>query len=57
MNKVLAGGIITVGAAIAGLFGIAIDVETQAQLADYLVVVVTGIGGMMTIYYKIKEQK
>ncbi len=45
------------GAAIAGAFGIVVDEGTQAEIVDYIVVAMSGIGGLVAIYGRLKAKK
>ena len=53
-SKAVVGGLITVGAAVAGGFGIVIDADTQDQIAECVVVAATAIGGLLAIYGRVK---
>jgi len=56
-SKTVWGGIIAVGAAIAGAFGISLDVATQYQISDYIVVGVGAVGGLLAIYGRVKAEQ
>jgi len=53
-SKAVVGGLITVCAAAVGAFGIVIDADTQDQIAEFVVVVATAIGGLLAIYGRVK---
>lgn len=53
-SKTVWGGLIAVGAAVAGGFGIIIDQDTQDQIAEGIVVIATAAGGLLAIYGRIK---
>jgi len=55
-SKTVVGGLIAVGAAVAGAFGIAIDTDTQDQIAECVVVAATAIGGLLAIYGRVKAE-
>lgn len=56
-SKTVWGGLIAVGAAAAGAFGIAIDEGTQDQIAELAVVAATAIGGLLAIYGRIRADR
>ena len=56
-SKAVWGGLVAVGAAAAGTFGIAVDADTQGQIADLIVVGVGAVGGLLAIYGRIKAGK
>ena len=56
-SKAVWGGLIAIGAAVAGGFGVVIDTDTQGQMADLIVVGVGAIGGLLAIYGRIKAEK
>jgi len=56
-SKTVWGGLIAVGAAIAGGFGVVVDADTQGQIADLIVVGVGTIGGLIAIYGRVKAGK
>lgn len=53
-SRAVIGGLIAVGAGIAGLFGIPIDTGTQASLATTLVDLASAVGGLLAIWGRIK---
>ena len=55
-SKAVVGGLITVGAAVAGGFGIVIDADAQDQIAECVVVAATAIGGLLAIYGRVKAE-
>jgi len=56
-SKAVWGGLVAIGAAVAGGFGVVIDTDTQGQMADLIVVGVGAIGGLLAIYGRIKAEK
>jgi len=56
-SKTVWGGLIAVGAAAAGAFGIVIDADTQDQIAECIVVIATAAGGLLAIYGRIKADR
>ena len=56
-SKTVWGGLIAVGAAIAGGFGVVVDADTQGQIADLVVVGVGAVGGLIAIYGRVKAGK
>jgi len=57
MSLTLWGAIVTVLAAIGGLFGIDIDADTQKQIIEYIVLGASAIGGLMAAYGRIRASK
>ena len=53
-SRAVIGGIIAVGAGIAGLFGVPVDAGTQASLATTVVDLASAIGGLMAIWGRLK---
>lgn len=53
-SKTVWGGLIAVGAAVAGGFGVVVDADTQSQVADIIVVVIGAVGGLIAIYGRVK---
>lgn len=56
-SKTVWGGLIAVGAAIAGAFGVSMDADTQNKIADYIVVGVGAVGGLVAIYGRFKADQ
>lgn len=56
-SKAVWGGLIAVGAAVAGGFGVVVDADTQSQISDLIVVGVGAVGGLLAIYGRIKAGK
>ena len=56
-SKAVWGGLIAVGAAVAGGFGVVVDADTQSQIADLIVIGVGAVGGLLAIYGRIKAGK
>lgn len=50
------GAIVTVLAAIAGIFGIDIDVNTQQEIVEYIVLGGSAVGGLMAAYGRIRAK-
>jgi len=50
------GAIVTVLAALAGIFGIDIDSNTQKEVVEYLVVGASAIGGLVAAYGRIRAK-
>jgi uncharacterized membrane-anchored protein len=57
MSKGVWGGIIAIGAAVAGAFGYVLDAEAQAGLADAAVVVAGAVGGVLAIVGRVQASK
>ena len=57
MSLTLWGAIVTVLAAIGGLFGIDIDADTQKQIIEYIVLGASALGGLMAAYGRIRAKK
>ena len=53
-SRAVIGGVIAVGAGIAGLFGVPVDAGTQASLATTVVDLASAIGGLMAIWGRLK---
>jgi len=51
------GAIITVLAAVAGVFGFTIDIQTQKEIVEYIMVGGSAIGGLMAAYGRIRASK
>lgn len=56
-SRTIWGGLITVASAGAGLFGIYIDEQTQAQITDLALVGAGAFGGLLAIWGRIKADK
>jgi hypothetical protein len=56
-SKAVWGGLIAVGSAVAGAFGIVVDEPTQEQIAEYAVVIAGAVGGLLAIYGRLKADK
>ncbi len=56
-SKTVWGGLIALGAAVAGSFGIEIDAGTQGEIVDYIVLGVGAIGGLVAIWGRVKADK
>lgn len=57
MSKGVWGGLIAIGAAVAGAFGIVVSPEDQASLAEAAVVVAGGVGGALAIVGRVMASK
>lgn len=57
MSLTLWGAIVTVLAAIGGLFGIDIDADTQKQIIEYIVLGASALGGLIAAYGRIRAKK
>ena len=57
ISKTVWGGLIAVGAAVAGSFGVDIDAGTQSEIVDYIVVGVGAIGGLVAIIGRLQANK
>lgn len=53
-SKTIIGGAIAVVAGLVGLFGVDIDVSTQDAVAQNLVAVGSSLGGLVSIYGRLK---
>jgi len=51
------GAIITVLAAVAGIFGFTIDIQTQKEIVEYIMVGGSAVGGLMAAYGRIRASK
>ena len=56
-SRTIWGGLIAVGSAATGLFGIYVDEQTQAQITDLALVGAGAVGGLMAIFGRIKADK
>lgn len=56
-SKTVWGGLIAVASATAGLFGVYIDEQTQAQITDLALVGAGAVGGLIAIWGRIKADK
>lgn len=55
-SKTIWGGVIAVGAAVGGAFGLHIDASTQAGIIDACVVLGGGVGGLLSIIGRVTAQ-
>lgn len=53
-SRTLWGGIVAVGAGVAGLFGVDLDAETQSQLATHAAAIASAAGGLLAVYGRVK---
>ncbi|WHF41904.1 hypothetical protein [Aeromonas salmonicida] len=53
-SRTVIGGLIAVSAGIAGLFGVPVDVGTQASLATTIVDLASAVGGLVAIWGRLK---
>ena len=56
-SKTIWGGLVAIGAATAGAFGIAIDDATQGEIVDYIMVIAGAVGGLLAIYGRVKADR
>ena len=56
-SKAIWGGLIAVGSAIAGAFGVIISADTQDQIAELVVVGASAVGGLLAIYGRVKAEQ
>lgn len=56
-SKGVWGGLIAIGAAIAGAFGYVMTPEDQAGIVDAAVVVAGAVGGVLAVYGRVKASK
>ncbi|HOV80325.1 MAG TPA: hypothetical protein PK728_09505 [Bacillota bacterium] len=56
-SKTVWGGIVAIGGAVAGAFGIAVDEATQGEIVDYIMVIAGAAGGLLAIYGRLKAEK
>ena len=57
MSKTVWGGLIAVAAGAAGAFGYTIAPDDQAQIVDAVVVVATVVGGLLSVFGRVKASK
>lgn len=53
-SRAVIGGLIAVGAGVAGLFGVTVDAGTQASLATTIVDLASAVGGLLAIWGRLK---
>ncbi|MDX7756476.1 hypothetical protein [Aeromonas hydrophila] len=53
-SRAVIGGVIAVGAGIAGLFGVSVDAGTQTSLATTIVDLASAVGGLLAIWGRLK---
>lgn len=53
-SRTVIGGLIAVGAGIAGLFGVQIDPSTQTTVVTTIVDVASAVGGLVAIWGRLK---
>ncbi|WP_349917740.1 hypothetical protein [Aeromonas veronii] len=53
-SRTVIGGVIAVGAGIAGLFGIDVDAQTQSTIATTAIDVASAVGGLLAIWGRLK---
>ncbi|MFZ5650158.1 MAG: hypothetical protein ACOY4I_04800 [Bacillota bacterium] len=56
-SKAVWGGLVAVGGAVAGAFGIQVDEQTKADIVDCIMVMAGAAGGMLAIYGRLKADK
>ena len=57
LSKAVWGGLVAVGAAVAGAFGLQIDGITQDEIAEYAVAIAGAAGGLFAIYGRLVAKK
>lgn len=53
-SKAVWGGLVAVGAGIAGVFGFDVDTQSQEAITQNALALAGGIGGMIAVYGRIK---
>lgn len=53
-SRAVIGGVIAVGAGIAGLFGIDVDAQTQSSIVTTAIDVASAVGGLLAIWGRLK---
>ena len=56
-SKTIWGGLVAIGSALAGVAGIAISPELQDEIVALVMVIAGGVGGLLSIYGRIKADK
>ena len=56
-SKAVWGGLVALGSAVAGGFGIYVDGATQEEIANYIVVGAGAVGALLAIYGRLKAEK
>lgn len=56
-SKAVWGGIVAIGAAVAGAFGLQVDGQAQSEIVDYIMAGVGAFGGLLAIYGRLKADK
>jgi len=56
-SKTVWGGIVALLAGIAGIFGYAVDLDTQNEIAALAVAAIGSVGGLVSIYGRVKAEK
>ena len=56
-SKAVWGGLVAVGSAVAGAFGISVDGATQEEIVSYIVVGAGAVGGLVAIYGRMRAEK
>jgi len=56
-SKTVIGGLVALGAGIAGIFGVALGPDDQAVTTDALVGIAGAIGGLLAVYGRIKANR
>lgn len=56
-SKTVWGGAIALAAGVAGAFGISVGLEDQEMLTAAIVGIASGVGGLLSIYGRIKANK
>ncbi len=55
-SRAVIGGLIAVGAGIAGLFGIDVDSQTQSALATTAIDLASAVGGLLAIWGRMRAK-
>lgn len=56
-SRTIWGGLVAIGAAVAGAFGIAADETTQGDITDLIMVIAGAVGGLLAIYGRLRAEK
>jgi hypothetical protein len=56
-SKAVWGGLVALGSAVAGAFGIYVDGATQEEIVNYIAVGAGAVGGLAAIYGRLKAEK
>ncbi len=56
-SKAVWGGLVAIGAAVAGAFGVVVDQGTQDQVIQLITVIAGAVGGLLSVYGRLKAEK